>query len=501
MYGNGIARPRSYSYHLKGKLDTRLSLLIRSRVNMNDSFLRSYVMKKMFAALMLAFFLCFTVSTQTVTDGDLKAVKQLDSQDRDAKGNLKTLPAEDHIRRGFVYLDNRQFPAAREHFSRVIDAYPTDPLLSRALFGLARSFMWEKRYVSAITYFARLSSEFPDTKDGRDGLAFMGACYVRIGKNDDAAQTYERYTVAYPTGEKIDSAYLNIIDALRESGRYDEALRWVEKTLERFDSTPTAVNAMHARLRLEISRRNWNGAVTAADELLKMPKLSGSMTTDAEVRYLRAFSLENAGKRTEAVSAYSAIPDTNGNYWGGLASEKLASLSRLKRTTRITSTDLAEYPIMFRNEVLQYSKPDGIDPRFVLALMKQESSFRPGIKSPSAARGLLQLVIDTALKYSDSAGFHKLAPDDLYKPSVNVAIGCAYIADLKNQFGGLNEAIAASYNGGEDNARRWLNRTNSKDPGIFTSEIGFAETKNYVFKVMSFYRIYTELYDKDLNKK
>ena len=73
--------------------------------------------------------------------------------------------------------------------------------------------------------------------------------------------------------------------------------------------------------------------------------------------------------------------------------------------------------------------------------------------------------------------------------------------DLKNQFDGLYEAIAASYNGGEDNAARWLKRSNPKDAGIFTSEIGFAETKNYVFKVMNNYRVYRELYTEDLIRK
>ncbi len=63
------------------------------------------------------------------------------------------------------------------------------------------------------------------------------------------------------------------------------------------------------------------------------------------------------------------------------------------------------------------------------------------------------------------------------------------------------KAVAASYNGGEDNASRWLNRTKPKDPGIFTAEIGFAETKNYVFKVMTNYRMYKALYDENLNAK
>ena len=156
---------------------------------------------------------------------------------------------------------------------------------------------------------------------------------------------------------------------------------------------------------------------------------------------------------------------------------------------------------MFRDEVLAAAKPRKVDPRFVLAIMKQESSFRPGVKSPSAARGLLQLVIDTALKYNKKAGYAGLQADDLYDPKTNIAIGCEYIADLSREFNGMYEAIAASYNGGEDNALRWLNRSKPREPGIFAAEIGFAETKNYVFKVMNNYRVYRELYTEDLVRK
>ena len=69
------------------------------------------------------------------------------------------------------------------------------------------------------------------------------------------------------------------------------------------------------------------------------------------------------------------------------------------------------------------------------------------------------------------------------------------------QIGGLYEAIAASYNGGEDNAARWLARSKPKDPGVFTAEVGFAESKAYVAKVMNNYRAYRDLYSEDLQKR
>ena len=48
---------------------------------------------------------------------------------------------------------------------------------------------------------------------------------------------------------------------------------------------------------------------------------------------------------------------------------------------------------------------------------------------------------------------------------------------------------------------RWLGRTNQRDAGVFAAEVGFGESKNYVFKVMSFYRAYRQLYDANLNRR
>ena len=167
----------------------------------------------------------------------------------------------------------------------------------------------------------------------------------------------------------------------------------------------------------------------------------------------------------------------------------------------ISANLVKDYPIVYRPELLRYGKMRNVDPRFILAIMKQESSFRAAAKSPSAARGLLQLVFDTALKYNKQAGYPNLDAEDLYRPEVNIAIGSTYMSALKTQFGGLYEAIAASYNGGEDNAARWLERSRPKDAGIFASEVGFAESKNYVFKVMNNYRAYRELYTEDLLRR
>ena len=237
------------------------------------------------------------------------------------------------------------------------------------------------------------------------------------------------------------------------------------------------------------------------------------MTSPDEITFLKAYALEKLGRKDEAVNWYFAIPDNLNSYYGSLATERLQSLVKDSDARRATLSNrqamvqnaaisaLNQYPAPFRDDLLRESAARRVDPRFVLAIMKQESGFRPQAKSPAAARGLLQMTVDTAAKYSMQAKMTVLQPEDLYKPGVNIALGSVYIAELQKQFPNLPEAVAASYNGGEDNAARWLKRADSKEPFVFTSEVGFAETKDYVFKVLTNYRVYRELYTEDLRRK
>lgn len=460
-------------------------------------------MRKFIAVIALFILVTINLFAQTQSDAALAQVASKDRLSRDASGRLQTLNASEHAFRADVYSTNRQFPQAREHWQKIFDNYPIDASVPKALMGTGRSYMWERNYRQAIIFFDRVVSDFASTKEGRESLAFKGACLVRLGENSEAANAYQLYTTMYPTGERVETSYLNIIDALREAKKFDEANVWIDKARARFSGLPTGTNALQARLRMEISRQNWQKAIESADALRSLNNFRSSMTSLDEVNYLKAFALEKLGRKAEAIAIYSAIPNSFNSYYSGLASERLDKLSpnKITRTASVSSNLTRDYPILYRAELLRYAKAKNIDPRFVLAIMKQESSFRAGAKSPAAARGLLQLVYDTALKYNRQAGFPNMQPDDLYQPAVNIAIGSVYISELKNQFGGMYEAIAASYNGGEDNAARWLNRSNPKDAGIFSAEVGFAETKNYVFKVMNNYRVYRELYTDELLKK
>jgi soluble lytic murein transglycosylase len=268
---------------------------------------------------------------------------------------------------------------------------------------------------------------------------------------------------------------------------------------------------MFAALRLYIAENEWSKAVNVADQLLQRSFSKAVQTSRAEVSYLRAFSLEQAGRKDEAFNAYLTVPDSVESYYGWLATQRLNALAGpsraeivAKREGRVNDAIVSvadAYPAPYRQAILSAAKARKLDPRFILALIRQESVFKPLAKSPAGARGLLQLTMDAAQKYGPGAGLNTLRENQLYQPDTSITVGAEYIEHLSTLFPGMLEPIAASYNGGEDNVARWLARAKRKDPGVFTAEVGFDETKGYVQKVMSNYRVYRRLYTADLIRR
>ena len=448
---------------------------------------------------------------QAASESTLASVRRSDAANRDTNGKLQKLPPAEHLRRAAVYLSVRAFAEARAHWQSLIDNYPDDPRVPEAMLGIGRSYFLGKIYEDGYRIFNQVAEKYSSTKEGRDALNYSAASLLRMGRFDDSAARYAEYVERFPNGERIDTAHLNVIDTLREANREKEALAWVARTRQRFAGTAVETNAIFAALRLHIAEGNWNEAIRTANDLSKRTFSKAVDTSRNEVAYLTAFSLEKAGRKDEAISAYVAIGDGIESYYGWLATRRLAALAGRERAELVTQRESAvksaigsvasSYPAPYRQSILNAAKSRKLDPRFILALIKQESVFKPTAKSPAGARGLLQLTMDAAVKFGPSAGFRSVSENQLYQPDTSITVGAEYLEHLTDMFPKMLEPVAASYNGGEDNVARWLKRAKNDDPGIFTSEVGFDETKGYVQKVMANYRVYRELYTSDLIRK
>jgi len=159
------------------------------------------------------------------------------------------------------------------------------------------------------------------------------------------------------------------------------------------------------------------------------------------------------------------------------------------------------YPAPFRESLLKHASSRNVDPRFVLAIARQESRFQTDAKSIAAARGMMQFISSTADQMAAELNLRDFDQDDLYNADTAILFGSQYLANLFKQFPGQPQAVAGSYNGGADNLARWIARSRSNEADRYVPEIGFSQTKDYVYKVMTNYWMYQRLYDATLQPK
>lgn len=151
------------------------------------------------------------------------------------------------------------------------------------------------------------------------------------------------------------------------------------------------------------------------------------------------------------------------------------------------------YPREYETIIDAFSKRRGIDKFFVLALIREESKFKPTAMSPQTARGLMQFIPSTARDLASELGLEDFELDRLYSPEFNINLGTQYLANLMKNFNNNPLYVLSAYNSGEVNTKRWKERCSSESPEEFIARIDYPETRNYVKKVMASFRIYKSI--------
>lgn len=133
-------------------------------------------------------------------------------------------------------------------------------------------------------------------------------------------------------------------------------------------------------------------------------------------------------------------------------------------------------------------------PPLVFALMREESGFRPAVRSPAGAVGLLQLMPETAARVAADTGAGAVDEDRLTDPATNIRLGTAFLDGLLGRFGGRASAAIGSYNAGPAPVARWLEARGKLADDEWVETIPYEETRNYVKRVQRSLHVYQELY-------
>jgi soluble lytic murein transglycosylase len=153
----------------------------------------------------------------------------------------------------------------------------------------------------------------------------------------------------------------------------------------------------------------------------------------------------------------------------------------------------AAYPLIdLPSSVRAGGRPE---PALVLAIIRQESEFDPGVVSHANAHGLMQLIPSTAQLQARRIGMTYERAALTSDPQYNMTLGSSHLGDLIDDFNGSYVLAAAAYNAGSHRAREWIGdwgdpRSSSVDVVDWVELIPFAETRNYVQRVMENLQVY-----------
>ncbi|WP_073998055.1 lytic transglycosylase domain-containing protein [Anaerococcus urinomassiliensis] len=148
--------------------------------------------------------------------------------------------------------------------------------------------------------------------------------------------------------------------------------------------------------------------------------------------------------------------------------------------------------INYQDQINEYSNKYNVDPLLTASIIKVESDFDNDAQSHQGAKGLMQLLDETA-KHSAEVIGEDYYPDKLNDIDYNLKLGVGYYNFLYNYYNNKELALAA-YNGGVGNVDKWIDQgiLDKENPDI--SKIPFDETRQYVTKVMANYEVYKTFY-------
>ena len=133
------------------------------------------------------------------------------------------------------------------------------------------------------------------------------------------------------------------------------------------------------------------------------------------------------------------------------------------------------------------------DPALVLGLIRQETEFDAYAVSSAGARGLMQVMLNSAKMDARQAKLPYRPGALLSDPAYNMQLGMTECRAHLDRFDGSWVLAIAAYNAGPTNVRKWLASNGdprATDPIDWIEQIPFAETRNYVERVLENVEVY-----------
>jgi hypothetical protein len=156
---------------------------------------------------------------------------------------------------------------------------------------------------------------------------------------------------------------------------------------------------------------------------------------------------------------------------------KIHSASQKEQGPPSVSGRKAEH--LYHMFIIQTASHYQIDPALIKAIIMAESGYNTKAVSKRGAKGLMQLMPETA---------QSLGVEDIFNPHQNITGGVQYFKQMVNRFNGDVKLALAAYNAGSRNVRNY----NGVPP--------FKATHFYIKKVLKYYQIYKNQMGEEIDR-
>ena len=155
---------------------------------------------------------------------------------------------------------------------------------------------------------------------------------------------------------------------------------------------------------------------------------------------------------------------------------------------RVWSSDTVQmrfvYMWDYQQDIITYSQKNNIDPFLVAAIIKNESNFKHKAVSGVGAVGLMQIMPETGRWIAEQMGLENYKDSDLYLTKTNIRMGCWYVSELDHEFKQNMTLVMIAYNAGRGQTREWMQENGWTYDFNDVQAIPYADTREYVAKVL-----------------
>jgi len=389
-------------------------------------------------------------------------------------------------RMGRLYSITGETDKALESFGKVFEIYPSGDKTDESLWELGWIQYREGYYKSAKTTFSNMASSYGGTLLGEKALFWKANTYRKLGDTGAAVDLYRQIV--------NNSSYSYYTFAAAELAKELGTTITIPAVDNKLSPGNTGLETLLPDIfaSLNMEYENIDGRVDHITKAVELLNLGFNTSASLEIESGSSVLKQDPKRVLELATLYYEADDF-------FSCQKViySNLSSIRSGLSGEYLDYAYYlyyPYGFEDIVNNYSSDYGLDPLFTLAVMRQESSFRPDAGSYAGAQGLMQIMPATGASIAKQIGLSGYQDGMLADPEINIQMGTYYLRQQLDNFDGNLVYCLGAYNGGPGAMSGWVSKWGGTNTSEFIENITYLETRDYIKKVMGNYYFYQMLY-------